>query len=98
MIERCHPVFVASKDHHKIISLSFHLLKQNFNCLCSVISFVAWCIQIVSLINEQNTTHSTLDDLFDFWSGMAHLLTNQIISRDGDDMAFAQITKPMKDL
>ena len=98
MIKRCHPVFVTGKDHHKIIALTLHLLQKNLNRFSSIISLISRFVEVVSLVNEQDASLGAFDHLFGFRGRVPHILTNKVISGDGDHMAFAQVTEAMKNL
>ena len=96
MIKIVHFILIASKNHNKIVTLRLHLLQEYFNRFSPIITFITRLIEIISLINKENSSMSSLEHLFGFRCGMTDVLPHQIITRDSHDMTFSEITQAMQ--
>ena len=94
--KRVHPVVIAGQDDDQIVTLVFHDLEKNLDRFLPVIAFIFRAIEIIRLIDEQHAAHRLLQHLLRLRRGMANVLAHEIVARDGDEMAFADIAQLMQ--
>ena len=75
-----------------------HLLQQDLDGLLAVVALVLRPIQVVGLVDEQHAAHRPLQHFTRLWCGVADVLTDQIVARHRDHVAFAHIAEAMQDL
>mmetsp|Transcript_3097 Transcript_3097/g.8623 ORF Transcript_3097/g.8623 Transcript_3097/m.8623 type:complete len:318 (-) Transcript_3097:386-1339(-) len=97
-VETFHLVRVAGKHHHNIFFSGFHDVQQDFNGLLPVVTVVRSVVQVVGLVDKQNSAHCLFDLLFRFGSCVTHVLTHQIVTSGHDQMAFPGVSHLLEDL
>src|SRR5258708_12878759 len=84
-----HAVRIAREDDHEVLALVLHDLQQDLDRLLAVVSLVLGTVEIVGLVNEQDTAHGPLQNLLGLGRGVTNVLPDEVITRDGYEMAFA---------
>ena len=97
LIKHIHSLLVTREDHHQIITIVLHHLQENLDRLGAIVTLILGPVEIISLIDEQHTTHRLLQHLPGLGGRMADVLTHQVIAGGGDHMALAHIAEAMQD-
>ena len=93
-----HAVGITGDNYDQIVALILHNLEQNFDRLLTVVALVLWPVEVIGLVDEQDTTHGLFQDLFRFRRGMADILADKIVPRHGDKVSFAHVAELMENL
>src|ERR1700733_13541595 len=92
-----HAVLIARKNHSQVVALILHHLQQDLDCFLPVVLLILWAVQVVGLVNEEHAAHSALQYVFGLGCGMADVLADKIVARNGDQMSFTYESEAMKD-
>ena len=95
--ETRHPILVAGEYHDQIVAMVLHHLQQDLDRLLSVVALVLRPIEVIRFVDEQHAAHRLLQDFLRLRRGVTDVLTDQIIARDGDQVAFADVPQAMQD-
>src|SRR5260370_27201385 len=93
-----HAVRVPREDDHEVLALVLHDLQQDLDRLLAVVSLVLGTVEIVGLVNEQDAAHGPLQNLLGLGRGATDVLPDEVITRDGDEMAFADESEAVEDV
>ena len=96
--EAVHPVGVAGEDHDEIVALVLHHLQQDLDRFLAVVALVLRPVEIIGLVDEQHAAHGLLQHFLGLRRGVADILADEIVARDRDEMAFADIAERVQDL
>jgi hypothetical protein len=96
--EKVHAVLVSGKSDNKIVLLVLHDVKKNFNRLLTVITVVGSIEEVVSLIDEEDTSHGLLDHFLGLGGSVANVLADKIITSGKDNVSTAGVSHLGKDL
>jgi hypothetical protein len=80
----------------RVVAIVFHDLQQDLDCLLAVVALVLGFVQVVGLVDEEHAAHGLLEHLLRLRRRMADVLPDEIVARDGDEVAFAHIAEPMQ--
>ena len=89
---------ITGQDYYQILALIFHHLQKDLDCFLPVILLVFRTVQIVGFVDEEHPAHGALEYLFGFRRSVADKLTDEVITRDWNEMAFAYVAETMKDV
>ena len=95
--EAVHAVRVAGEDHHQIVALVLHHLQQDLDGLLAVVALVLGLVEVIGLVDEQHAAHRLLQHFLRLRRGVPDILADEIVARDGDEMALADIAEPVQD-
>src|SRR6266404_6507054 len=93
-----HAVRIACEDDHEVLALVLHDLQQDLDSLLAVVSLVLGTVEIVGLVNEQDAAHGPLQNFLGLRRGVTNVLPDEVITRDGDEMTFADEAEAVEDV
>ena len=93
-----HPVLVAGQYHHQVVALVFHHLQQDLDRFLAVVALVLGPVEVVGLVDEEHPAHGPLQDLLGLRRGVSDVLADQVVARDGDQVALPDVAQPVQDL
>jgi len=96
--EPVHSVLVTGNGDDEVILVVLHNVEENFDGLLTVITVVGGIVEVVRLINKENAAHGLLDHLLGLGSGVADVLSNEIVTSGKDDVSATGVTHLGKDL
>ena len=96
MKEFVHAVLVSRQDHDQVVAVVFHHLQQYLDRFRAVVALVLRLVQVIGLVDEQHAAHRLLDDFLGLGRGVADVLPDQVVARDGNQVAFAHIAQAMQ--
>ena len=97
-LEECvHAVFVASKNHHQVISAVLHYLQHDLNGLLAIVPLVLGSVEVIGLVDKENPAHCLFEHLLGFGCRVTNVLAHQVIAGHAHHMALANVAKPVKD-
>ena len=91
--EGVHPVGVAGQDHHQVLPVRLHELQQDLDRLLAVVALVLRAVQVVRLVDEEHPAHRAFEHLLGLRGGVAHVLADQVVPGDADQLALAQVAE-----
>jgi len=91
--EGVHPVRVAGQDHHQVLPVRLHELKQDLDRLLAVVALILRAVQVVRLVDEEHPAHRPLEHLLGLRGGVAHVLADQVVPGHADQLALAQVAE-----
>src|SRR5260370_30674884 len=93
-----HAVRVPREDDHEVLALVLHDLQQDLDRLLAVVSLVLGTVEIVGLVNEQDTAHGPLQNLLGLGRAVTNVLPDEVITRGGYEMSFAGEAEAVEDV
>ena len=96
--EGVHPIAVAGEDYHQVVAVVLHDLQEDLDRLLAIVALVLGAIEVIGFVDEEDAAHRPLEDFLGLGRGMSNVLAHQIVAGDGDEVPFADISKPVEDL
>jgi len=96
--ELVHSVFVAGNGNDEVVLVVLHDVEENLDGLLSVVPVVGRVVEVVGLIDEEDSSESLLDHLLGLGGGVADVLSDEIVTGGNHDVSGTSVTHLGEDL
>ena len=91
--EHVHPVGVPGQDDDDIIAVRLHELQQDLNGLLAVVALVLRPVEVVRLVDQEDSAHRPLEYFLGLGCRMPDVLADEVVACRGDQLPLAQVAE-----